>query len=92
MITVFGHPTCFYRTTQVGVITIEQDLDRASEWMFAIDGVMVGHGYHSAEHLAFLLSDHETGEQEWDKHYRSVHVPAEISRWIKGRPEEQRSC
>lgn len=79
----------YWCCSKAGIVTIEPDLERASEWMFTVDGRMVGHGYYSAEELADHVARHQTGEAWWDEQSRHVRVPSHISEWTVGRPADR---
>ena len=76
----------YWCMTRIGIVSIEADMDRPSEWMFKIEGEMVGHRYYSAEDLATRLARHQTGEDDWDVECLSVSVPDHIDRWHRGLP------
>ena len=76
----------FWCKTRVGIVTIEPDIARASEWMFLVEGKMVGHAYYSAEELADRMARHQTGEPHWDDDLKHVNTPPHLSEWIRGCP------
>jgi hypothetical protein len=64
-----------------GDVTICHNDERPSHWDLRIAGKLVRPNYSSAEEAAFLASRRDFGDEELERVYIGLRVPAGLDRW-----------
>jgi hypothetical protein len=72
---------CYVYASNKGEVTISRNEENPSRWDLHIDGKLAVPGYQNAEEAAYFASRRDFGDEELERIYIGLRVPAELDQW-----------